>query len=183
MRIISGKYRAKTIIAPRNLPVRPTTDFAKEALFNILNNYYDLSAIRVLDLFGGTGNISYEFCSRGCTSLLAVDQSPKCVAFINKTLGDLKFEGARAVVSEVQKFTSKNGAGLYDVVFADPPYDYDNYNAIIQNILVNNWLTDEGMLIVEHNNTQNFEEHPNFVQEKKYGNVHFSFFELETEEE
>ena len=181
MRIISGKYRGKTIIAPRNLPVRPTTDFAKEALFNVLNNRYFLEDLHVLDLFAGTGNISYEFASRGVRAVTAVDANYNCVRFIKKTAEALGFESIDAVKSDVKVYLDR-AYGKWDVVFADPPYDIDFHHELIEKVLGRNLLAEEGVFILEHPNTLHFEDHPNCVDSRKYGHVHFSFFESDIEQ-
>jgi 16S rRNA (guanine(966)-N(2))-methyltransferase RsmD len=124
MRIISGKYKGKRLTAPKKLPVRPTTDFAKEALFNILNNNYYFDEVILLDLFSGTGNISYEFASRGCNEITAVDINFGCVQFIDKTAKELSFS-INAIKRDVFKFLEKARVKA-NIVFADPPYDFSN---------------------------------------------------------
>ena len=178
MRIISGKYRGKTIIAPRNLPVRPTTDFAKEALFNLINNRFYFEEITVLDLFAGTGNISYEFASRGVEKITSVDANGHCVKFIHNTAEALGFDGIDAVKGDAIKYLDR-AYGNWEVIFADPPYDLDIHNDLIDKVLGRNLLSEEGVLIIEHPNTLKLDEHPNCVDSRKYGNVHFSFFEKE----
>ena len=176
MRIISGKFRGKVLMAPRNLPVRPTTDFAKEALFNLMNNHYNIEMISVLDLFAGTGNISYEFASRGAESLTAVDFNGNCVKFINQTAEALGFTQLHAHRSEAIKFVER-AYRKWDVVFADPPYDFTGHEELVNAVFKKGILEEEGMLVVEHARETNLAEHPNFVERRKYGNVHFSFFE------
>ena len=123
MRIVSGKYKGKRIEAPKNLPVRPTTDMAKEALFNILNNRYYFDEISVLDLYAGIGSISFEFASRGCTDVTSVDRHQGCVKFLEKTSQALDAE-LRCLKSDALDYLKKTG-NKYDVIFADPPYDLD----------------------------------------------------------
>ena len=132
MRIISGKHKGIRLWAPKKLPVRPTTDNAKEALFNILNNKYFIDEITVLDLFSGTGNISFEFASRGCTKITAVDGHHGCVNYIKKITNDLEFN-IRALKSDVYQFLGKY-KGQSDIIFADPPYDFtsDQFDKIHQ---------------------------------------------------
>ncbi|RNL83130.1 methyltransferase domain-containing protein [Sinomicrobium pectinilyticum] len=177
MRIISGKYRGKRLMAPKKLPVRPTTDFAKEALFNILENHFYLQEITVLDLFAGTGNISYEFASRGCQAVTSVDAHPACVQFIQKTAGELDFP-IRAIRSDVFRFLDKARTRT-DVVFADPPYEMapEEFARIPELVFTNDLLEKDGLLIVEHSKFTNMEHLPYFSFEKKYGNCVFSFFE------
>ena len=178
MRIISGKHKSKRIIAPKKLPVRPTTDMAKEALFNILNNYFNFSNLHVLELFAGTGNVSYEFASRGSQQIVCVDEDAGCVAFIKKTSIELN-ENIIAIKNNVFHFLEKHNQN-YDVIFADPPYDLgqSNYEKFIAIIFKNNLLHNEGMLIVEHNKFTNLEHLPHFSFSKSYGGTIFSFFEL-----
>ena len=181
MRIISGSFRGKKITAPSNLPVRPTTDFAKEGLFNVLNNQFYFDEISVLDLFSGIGSISLEFLSRGSKRVVAVDSEQKCVKFLEETAHQLNAKDSVSVyLNDVIKFLKRNNQGKFDVVFADPPFDfeYEQYLEIIRLVLGNEWLEENGVLILEHSSRIQFVEHKNLVQNRKYGNVNFSFFEL-----
>ncbi len=175
MRIISGKYRSKRITAPAKLPVRPTTDLAKESLFNILLNHFDLEDVKVLDLFAGTGNISYEFASRDVPSITAVDNNSYCTDFIRKQAAELKIEGLHVIRMDVFAFLKRAGS-QYDIIFADPPYGLENITEIPDLVLTNSFLKDDGMLIVEHSHYTSFENHPFLFQHRKYGNTHFSIF-------
>lgn len=180
MRIISGNLKGKRILAPTNLPVRPTTDFAKEALFNILNNQWYFDEITVLDLFSGIGGISFEFASRGVKGLTAVDQHIGCVKFVEQTAKTLELDHIITTFkADALAYVDKKAIKSYDIVFADPPYDlpFDSYLDLINRLLDNEWLEEGGNLIIEHQKTNDFKDHPRFVQHKKYGNVHFSFFE------
>ncbi|CAM1340307.1 16S rRNA (guanine(966)-N(2))-methyltransferase RsmD [Tenacibaculum amylolyticum] len=179
MRIISGKYKSKRINAPKNLPVRPTTDMAKESLFNILNNLYYFDNITVLDLFAGTGNISYEFASRGTENIYAVDAHFNCVKFINKTADELEMN-ITTFKSDVYKFLEKTAINA-DVVFADPPYDFEEaqFLKIVDLVFENDLLNEEGVLIVEHSKHTNLSNHEKFSYDKRYGGNVFSFFELD----
>ncbi|WP_304156115.1 16S rRNA (guanine(966)-N(2))-methyltransferase RsmD [Mesonia mobilis] len=178
MRIISGKFKGKRLIAPKTLPVRPTTDMAKEALFNILNFQIDFQEIKLLDLFAGTGNISYEFISRGTTQITAVDQHYGCVKFINKTANKLEAE-INTVKSDVFKYLDKVKTKS-DLIFADPPYDFstEDFQKIPQLVFENNLLEEEGLLIVEHSKHTDLSETVNFSESRRYGNSVFSFFKL-----
>lgn len=181
MRIISGNFRGKKIIAPTNLPVRPTTDFAKEALFNVLNNQYYLDEISVLDLFSGIGSISLEFASRGSKRVVSVDQDTGCVKFLAEVVRDLKVEDKVSIHKyDVFQFLKRNTQGTFDVVFADPPFSFgdEDYLKLIELVRENHWLAPEGQLIVEHSPKHKFDAHPDWVQTRKYGNVYFSFFEI-----
>ena len=177
MRIISGKYKGRRITAPKKLPVRPTTDFAKEALFNILNNNYYFNEISLLDLFSGTGNISFEFASRECTEITAVDLNYGCVQFINKTSEELDFQ-IHTIKSDVFKYLEKAKLNV-DVVFADPPYDFsdEQFNRIVDLVFENNFLSNNGMLIIEHSKHTKLSDHQHFSYDKRYGGSVFSFFE------
>lgn len=183
MRIISGKYKGKRLMAPSKLPVRPTTDFAKEALFNILNNSFYFDEVSLLDLFAGTGNISYEFASRGCQQITAVDAHSGCVQFINKTAADLDFN-IRTFKSDVYKFLEKTMTTA-DIVFADPPYDFtdEQFAKIAELVFERNLVSEEGYLIIEHSKHTKLSELPFFAFDKRYGGSVFSFFELPEEED
>jgi len=175
MRIITGKFRGKQIHPPVNLPVRPTTDFAKESLFNILNNLVDVEGLHVLDLFAGTGSISYEFFSRGSEMMTAIDIDTRCVAFINKTALSMNAENLEAVREDVFQFL-KHPFGVYDLVYADPPYDMAGIDLLPDLILSSLILKGEGLFILEHSRDHDYLQHPGFDQHRKYGNVNFSFF-------
>ena len=177
MRIISGYHKGRTIRAPKNLPVRPTTDMAKEGLFNILNNLVDFDDLNVLDLFCGTGNISFEFASRGAESITCVDASSKCAGFVKSTFAELKFESGTVIKADALRFT-ETAKTKWNLIFADPPYDYGDYSSLVESILTNNLLAEEGILIVEHPAEIDLSAFPAHTQTRKYGRVHFSFFEL-----
>ena len=183
MRIISGKYKGRRISPPKNLPVRPTTDMSKEALFNVLNNHFNFSELKILELFAGTGSISYEFASRGCTPILCVDGDMGCVNFIKKTAKEFDFD-ITALKSDVFKFLEKH-KGNYDIIFADPPYGMEQkeFEKIIELIFENELLDEEGMLVVEHSKYTKLEQMANFSFQKNYGGSVFSFFEFESEDE
>lgn len=178
MRIISGKYKSRRLTAPKNLPVRPTTDMAKEGLFNILNNWYDIDDITVLDLFSGTGNISFELGSRGNTQITAVDQHNGCIHYINQISKELEFN-INTIKADVFSFLEKH-SGKYDVIFADPPYDFsdEQFAKIPALVWENNLLDEKGTLVIEHSQQTDLSNLPNFTQSKRYGGCMFSFFEL-----
>ena len=183
MRIISGKYKGRRITAPKNLPVRPTTDMSKEALFNVLNNYFNFSDLKVLDLFSGTGNISYEFGSRGCEQITSVDGDMGCVNFIKKTAKEFELN-ITAMKSDVFKFLEKH-RGSYDIIFADPPYGIDQkeFEKLIELIFENELLDEEGMLVIEHSKHTKLDHMMHFSFQKNYGGSVFSFYEFEGNEE
>jgi 16S rRNA (guanine966-N2)-methyltransferase len=180
MRIISGKYKGRRITPPKNLPVRPTTDMSKEALFNVLNNHFNFSGLNVLELFAGTGSISYEFASRGCAPILCIDGDLGCVNFIKKTSKEFDFE-ITALKNDVLKFLEKH-TGNYDIIFADPPYDLsqENFEKIVTTIFEKQLLSEDGMLVVEHSKYTKLEQLEHFSFQKNYGGSVFSFFEFET---
>lgn len=183
MRIISGKLKGRRLKAPKNLPVRPTTDMAKEGLFNILNNLYYFDSIAVLDLFSGTGNISYEFASRGSKTVYAIDANYNCIRYIYNTAKELDLE-INTYKSDVYKFLNKTTLQS-DVIFADPPYDFtaEKFLEIANTIFEKNLLKEEGVLIIEHSKHTDLSTHKYHSYDKRYGGNVFSFFENPTENE
>jgi len=179
MRIISGKHKGRRLSAPKNLPVRPTTDMAKEALFNILNNNYHIDTLTVIDLFAGTGNISFEFASRGCENITAVDAHYGCVKFIAATTKQLDFS-IDTIKSDVYKFLEKSPLKA-TVIFADPPYNFEKeqFEKIIELVFNKEMLNENGMLIIEHSKQTDLSDNKHFNYSKKYGGNMFSFFEKE----
>jgi len=177
MRIISGSHRSRQIKPPQNLPVRPTTDMAKEALFNILVNNFDLDEVLVLDLFAGTGNISYEFASRGALGVTSIDTELRCVDFIRTTARELNFEALLAFRSDAFKYI-QNCTNKYDIIFCDPPYAMEGIETLPGLILGKGLLKPDGWLIIEHTGKINFSTTDGFMQHRKYGNVNFSIFTL-----
>jgi len=177
MRIISGNFKGKRITAPKKLPIRPTTDIAKEGLFNILNNRIHFQDISVLDLFAGSGNITYEFLSRGTKNITAVDQHYGCVKFIKETSQEL--EGSVFTIkSDVFKYLEKVD-GKFDIIFADPPYDFSNelFEKIVDLVFQNEFLEEDAVLIIEHSkHTEHLKNNSNFTEERRYGGSVFSFF-------
>ncbi len=178
MRIISGKFKGRKFYPPADKwPTRPTTDFAKEGLFNILQNSIDFSDLAFLDLFGGTGSHSYELISRGCTNVTYVDKHGPCVAFVKKLAKELEIENVLTIIKEdVAKFI-KYQHGHFDYIFAGPPYPLTWLNTIPDLIFQNEILKPDGLFVLEHNPDHNFTNHPNFVSSRNYGTTIFSFFE------
>lgn len=175
MRIINGSHKGRNIVAPQSLPVRPTTDFAKESIFNILNNHFDFDEIKVLDLFSGTGNMSYEFASRGSKDIIAVDKHFLCFSFIKKTALELNFSGIKVFKSDVFSFL-KHGHDSFDIIFADPPYDMEKIELIPDLIFEKKILKQEGWFIMEHSARTSFKKHEHFLECRNYGKVNFSIF-------
>lgn len=178
MRIISGKYRGRTIMPPRNLRARPTTDFAKENLFNVLVNLVDFEELDVLDLFSGTGSISYEFASRQARSVTSVEINSVHHNFIRQTARELKFENFYAVKANVFLYL-KSCSKRFDLIFSDAPYDLEGSEEVISLVFERDLLNDDGILIFEHSKDKDFSKHPNFWQQRSYGSVQFSFFKKE----
>ena len=177
MRIISGKFKARRIMAPKKLPVRPTTDMAKEALFNILNHRYHFHDILVLDLFSGTGNISYEFASRGTESIIAVDQNFHCTKFIAQTSEEFEMP-IQVIKAEVFGFLEKTKQPQ-TIIFADPPYELvlEKFLKIVELVFQYELLEENGVLIIEHSKQTDLSSAPQFTEVKGYGGNRFSFFE------
>ncbi len=180
MRIIGGKFRGRRFNPPaKNWPTRPTTDFAKEGLFNILINNFDFAELKVLDLFGGTGNHSYEFISRGCEDVTYVDKFPGAVRFVKKTAEELDIQDhIRIVRGDVFRFMETAGQ-QYDYIFAGPPYALPTIDIIPDEIFRNKLLAPGGWFVMEHNPNHAYEKHPNYFQERHYGKTIFSFFRPE----
>ncbi len=178
MRIISGKHKGIRITAPKNLPVRPTTDMAKEALFNILNNNYYFEDVVALDLFSGIGSISLELASRGIAAITSVDKHRACSKFLEQTASKLNL-ALNIINADVYQFLS-NHKKAYEIIFADPPYAFsqEQFERIHQLIFKNHLLTDNGMLIIEHSNKTKLAHLKHFTKERKYGGNRFSFFEI-----
>ncbi len=176
IRIISGKYKSRRITAPKNLPIRPTTDRAKEALFNILNNLFDFKDVKVLDLFTGSGSIAYEFASRGTRNIQVVDRNYPVFKFVSQTVKDFDFP-IKVIKKDSLKFLEKTPE-TYDIIFADPPYDLsqDEQEKLIKISFERKLLNSNGYFILEHPDRLNFEQHPHFDFSKKYGKSVFSFF-------
>ncbi|WP_430809325.1 MULTISPECIES: RsmD family RNA methyltransferase [unclassified Carboxylicivirga] len=177
MRIISGKLKGRRFSPPKSFSARPTTDIARESLFNVLNNRLYFDELTVLDLFGGTGSISYEFASRGCSDITTVELNYKHFSYIKSMVKEFNLEDAIKVFkADVLKFIKKSPKH-YDLVFADPPFDMKDFETLPDRFFENNLLTDEGVFILEHSDKMSFDTHPHFKEVKKYGKVHFSFFQ------
>ena len=178
MRIISGKFKGRAINPPRNLGARPTTDFAKENLFNVLNNLVDFEECDILDLFAGTGSISYEFASRGARSVTSVEINAVHHAFIRKTAEQLGFEQLHALKANVFLYL-KSCAKQFDIIFSDAPYDLEGSAEVIDLVFERDLLAEDGFLIFEHSKDRDYSQHENFWQLRSYGSVQFSMFRKE----
>lgn len=175
MRIIAGSLKGRRLDPPNVLPVRPTTDMARESLFNILNNYVEYDECTVLDLFAGTGAVSFEFVSRGVQQVTSVDINNQCIDFIKASATRFGVNNVRTVRADV--FDMLKRAYLqFDIVFADPPYASPDLAAIPDLVFEHNLLKDDGIFILEHPESYSFEDHPHFWQHRRYGRVNFTFF-------
>ena len=175
MRIISGSLKGRTILAPGNLPVRPTTDFAKSGLFNILNNYFDFESISVLDLFCGIGSITLEFASRGSDDITCVDEHAGCLKFIKATAEKFSLKGINTIKADAFAFL-KREEKKYDIIFADPPFESLDTDKLPDLVIEKKLLNENGWLIVEHQSKRKLESIIQPWQVRKYGNCTFSIY-------
>ena len=180
MRIIAGTLRGRRLNPPTTLPVRPTTDMARESLFNILNNYVDYEECTVLDLFAGTGAVSFEFVSRGAKEVTSIDINNQCTDFIKSAAQQFKVNNIHVVRTDVFDLL-KRAYKKFDIVFADPPYAIENLQNLPDMVFLRNLLTDDGIFILEHPKEYQFEDHPHFWQHRHYGKVNFTFFAMNCE--
>lgn len=178
MRIIGGKIGGIRLQPPNNLPVRPTTDLAKEALFNILQNRIDFDGLECLDLFAGTGNISFELASRGVEAVDAIDIHFKCVRYISDTAKQHDLSAIQARKADVFKFI-QSCQNKYDLIFADPPYDIDRLPGLAHLIFDQGLLKEDGLLVIEHPSTRQMQAHLYWDETRKYGYSSFSFYSVE----
>jgi len=175
MRIVGGSLKGRRFYPPKNIPARPTTDFAKEGLFNILTNQIDFSEISFLDLFGGTGSLSYEIASRGCENIVIVEKDAKSARFINQQKDEFQLP---IQVLQMDVFTYLHGVNQqFELIFAGPPYPLPNLATIPDEVFAADCLTSKGWLILEHNPNHNFDSHPMFLKKRNYGTTIFSIFE------
>lgn len=181
MRIIAGTLKGRRLNPPANLPVRPTTDMARESLFNILNNYVDFEECSVMDLFAGTGAMSVEFISRGAREVTAVDINNACTEYIKSEAKRLELRNLRVVRADVFDLL-KRANRKFDLVFADPPYAIEGLETLPDLVFDHQLLTDDGIFILEHPREYSFEEHPRFWQHRNYGKVNFTFFAMHLDE-
>ena len=176
MRVITGKYKGRHFDVPRTFKARPTTDFAKENLFNVLNGYIDWEeGPTALDLFSGTGSITLELLSRGCSRVVSVEKERLHHNFIRSFIEKLGDESAIPVCGDVFRFVARCNE-QFDIVFADPPYQLPNIAELPDIILARQLIKPDGIFILEHGKSNDFSEHPNFIEQRTYGSVNFSFF-------
>ena len=177
MRIISGKFKGRKFKPPAsNWPTRPTTDFAREGLFNILQNNLDFESISVLDLFCGTGSHTYEFVSRGCSDVTCIDKFGGCIRFVKETIATLGIQNEVSVIKSDVFAYIKNAGRSFDYIFAGPPYALANMDLIPDLIFEYNLLRDDGWFVMEHNPNHDYKDHSNYLFERNYGTTIFSFF-------
>lgn len=184
MRVIGGIYKRRRFDVPRSFKARPTTDFAKENLFNVLSNHLDFEegGVEALDLFAGTGSISVELLSRGCTQVVSVEKDREHYAFICKVMQELKAVNWLPVRADVFKFV-KSTHRCFDLVFADPPYELKELETLPDLVLGNGLLKPGGLFVLEHGKKNHFEAHPCFIEHRSYGSVNFSFFGVSADSE
>ncbi|MCM1110669.1 MAG: 16S rRNA (guanine(966)-N(2))-methyltransferase RsmD [Clostridium sp.] len=178
MRIIRGKYGRRRFAVPTNITARPTTDFARENIFNVIENLTDIEGIRALDLFAGTGAITFELLSRGAASVTAVEKASTQAVFIRKVAAQLGEENLRLVRGDVRRYLAAGaeGNGSFDLIFADPPYDLADFDQIAATVLDSGMIAPGGLFILEHNARHDYSYHPWFLQHRAYGSVNFSIF-------
>jgi len=176
MRIISGTYGGRKIHPPAQMPyTRPTTDVAKEGLFSIIENNISIAGLKTLDLFGGTGCISYELASRGAGNLTIIEKDAKMHAFIQKNINDLQIENCKVIKMDVFKFLETT-ADMYDFIFAGPPYALKNIDDLPVIIRQKKLLNDKGWFVLEHTPANNYDKEPQFKTSRNYGTTVFSIF-------
>lgn len=178
MRIISGSHKGRQITPDKNFSARPTTDFAKENLFNVLSNYIDIEDSKVLDLFSGTGSISYEFASRGAVEITSIEINFKHYAFIKRVAQELNFKNIKLFKTDVFTACKKLKGQKFDIIFADPPYNLEKITEVPAAIFDNELLNNDGIAIVEHPASVNYSHLPYFSEQRQYGSVNFSIFRI-----
>lgn len=178
MRIVSGRLKGRRFSPPSSFKARPTTDLAKENLFNVLANHYDFEGMRILDLFAGTGSISFEFASRNCENITTVELNYTHYMFIKKCIAELELSNAiNLIKADAFRFIKNCQPNSFDLIFADPPFDLKKASELPDLIFSQQILKPQGVFIMEHSNKETFSEHDHFKQVRDYGKVNFSFFE------
>lgn len=181
MRIVSGKYKGKKIDPPGGLGIRPTTDRAREALFNIINNYYNFEDLSILDLFSGSGAVSIEFLSRGCKNICSVEWNRKTIIYLEKLSENLGVDNWYIYRQNCLEFL-QNTSLCFDIIFMDPPYDMPQKINLVEIILRRKLFLSDGLIIMEHQSNENFSHYPFFEEKRTYGNSTFTFFKLQPDE-
>lgn len=180
MRIIRGKFGRRRFPVPKNITARPTTDFARENLFNVLENNIDFEGKNALDLFAGTGAISFELLSRGCASVTSVEMAATQYAFIKKVSQQLGCDNHRVLRADALKFIASSGA-KFDIIFADPPYDMKDFEKVPEAVLASGLLAAGGLFVIEHSGKHDFSHLPGFFDHRTYGSVNFSIFKSDAQ--
>ena len=175
MRVISGRYKKRHFDIPTSFKARPTTDFAKENLFNVLTNYLDFEGLTALDLFSGTGSISIELVSRGCSKVISVEKDSRHHAFICKIMREVQTDACIPLRTDVFRFIDRCNE-TFDFVFADPPYALQELPTIPDRIFQKGLLKEDGLFVLEHGKDLQFDKHPHFIEHRRYGSVIFYFF-------
>lgn len=175
MRIITGKYKGRHFDVPRTFKARPTTDMAKENIFNVIRGYIDLDGTDALDLFSGTGSISLELLSRGCATVVGVEADRDHARFIKQCIDKVGAQNYDLIRGDVLRFLKSSGR-LFDFVFADPPYALAELPQLPDMVLGAGLVREGGIMVLEHGHTNDFSQHPNFVDHRNYGSVNFSIF-------
>lgn len=175
MRIITGLYKGRHFDVPHSFKARPTTDFAKENIFNVIRGYIDLEGMEALDLFAGTGSISLELLSRGCKAVVTVEKDRDHARFIGQCIEKVKADNDILVKGDALRFI-KTCKREFDFIFADPPYALPDIEAVPELILSNNLLKSGGLLVFEHGKGNDFSGHARFIEHRSYGSVNFSLF-------
>ena len=181
MRVITGIYKGRHFDVPRSFKARPTTDFAKENLFNVLTGYMDFEGIRALDLFAGTGSISIELLSRGASQVVSVEADRDHARFIRQCMEKLGTHNHQLIKGDVFRFL-KQCHIQFDFIFADPPYDLPNFAEVPERILNSAMLKDDTIVVIEHSKNYDFSHLPHFWQHRSYGSVNFSIFRIDDPE-
>lgn len=176
MRIITGIYKGRHFDIPRSFKARPTTDFAKENIFNVLNGYIDLDGAMALDLFAGTGSISLEMLSRGCSQVVSVEADRDHANFIRQCMTKLGTDANVLIRGDVFRFI-KSCSQQFDFIFADPPYALEQLAQMPDIVMERDLLNEGGLFVLEHGKRNDFSQHPRFVEHRAYGSVNFSFFQ------
>ncbi len=183
MRVISGIYKRRRFEVPRTFKARPTTDFAKENLFNVLQGYIDFEdGVTALDMFAGTGSISIELVSRGCDQVISIEKDPQHYAFINKVMKEVKTDKCFPLRADVFQYMERCNQ-QFDFIFADPPYALKNLADIPTIVFEKHLLKEDGLFVLEHGKDLSFENHPYFIEHRHYGSVNFTFFAYPSQEE
>lgn len=175
MRVITGKYKGKRFDVPHTFKARPTTDFAKENIFNVLRAYVDFEETRVVDLFAGTGSITIEFLSRGCPEVVSVERDRQHFGFIASCLRSLEDPAARPVCGDALKFIERANRS-FDLIFADPPYQLRELPELPDRVMQSRLVAPGTIFVLEHGKNYDFSERPDFLEHRSYGSVNFSLF-------